>query len=323
VGTLDSDYSTPWLNHILHPNWDYMNLNLAKGNDITPKASGPTMTSENAYLLRIYEKGIATWMDVFDCSLSYQQALLNLVPSLPLLLNSTCALAARQLSLISSPMVWTPVAERYYGQSLRILLHFLNDSPVNMEHAMVAAILLSSYELLAFPGHDYQRHFKGAKSFVDSLHAYKSSSRLIRASFWIYARQEVGEAINLGCPTMHNPKLWPKLDPSEGDHEEDSWCNDALRLCAETACFVFQSGPKSRTKKRAKERLALQAELDGWLETCPSHLKGIEYDENGYSRYWFPRPNFGELHTTYDKVFCTILTSCSNRSSRIGIVPFI
>ncbi|KAK9318759.1 hypothetical protein V1517DRAFT_100167 [Lipomyces orientalis] len=257
-----------------------------------PLLTEPLITAEIVHLLRVYEKGIATWMDVFDSDLTYQRNLLCLVSSSPLLLNAICALAARQLSLISSPLTWKPVAEHYYSQTVHLLARLLNDYPTKMELAIVGTILLSSYELLAFPGLDYQRHFNGAKTIVDSLRAHKSASCLTRASFWIYARHEVAEALNRSSPTLHDPSLWPKFDLSETEPTEDSFCNDILRLCAETVCFVFGKTSMSRSKRRTREISALQEELDDWLRLCPNQWKGIQYEEDGNVRYWFPRPNF-------------------------------
>ncbi|KAJ0415913.1 hypothetical protein BJY00DRAFT_304542 [Aspergillus carlsbadensis] len=224
-----------------------------------PPPAETTITPEIAHLLRVYENSIATWMDVFDANLTYQRRLLCMAPSSPLLLNTICALAARQLSLITCPRTWTPVAEHYYSLAVHLLARLLNAYPREMDLAIVATILLSSYELLASTGVDYQRHFKGAHTIVESLNAQRSESRLIRASFWIYARHEIAQALNRNSPTLHDPRSWPKANLTEGEMDEDAFCNDVLRLAAETVCVAF------------------------W--------KGIEYEEHGIPRYWFPRPN--------------------------------
>ncbi|KAE8143439.1 hypothetical protein BDV38DRAFT_277460 [Aspergillus pseudotamarii] len=257
------------------------------------------ITPEIVHLLRVYEKSIATWMDVFDSEFTYQRRLLCMAPSSPLLLNAICALAARQLSLIDSPRTWKPVAEHYYGQAVHFLARLLSSFPSKMELAIVGTILLSSYELLAFPGLDYQRHFKGAHTIIDSLHAHNSASCLTRASFWIYARHEVAEALNRNSPTLHDPGSWPKLDLSAAEPAEDSFCNDALRLTAETVCIVFGKTSRNRTKRRKRDLSALQSELCTWLHRCPKQWKGIEYAEDGNVRYWFPRPNFAAALVFY------------------------
>lgn len=239
-------------------------------------------------------------MDVFDCSLSYQQGLLPLVSSSPLLLNSTCALAARQLSLISCAQTWTPVAERYYGNSLSLLRSSLNDPTMDAENAMIATILLSSYELLAFPGHNYHRHFRGAKSLVEALRAHQSSKQLIRASFWIYARHEISEALNIERSTMQDPKLWPKADFSKATiASEDIYCNDALRLCGGVIFLIFGSQDKRQGGKWAKEWSDAYRDLDDWISASPKVLFGNEYIDNGSRRYWFSRPAFGGAMCVY------------------------
>ncbi|KAK6835893.1 hypothetical protein RU639_002075 [Aspergillus parasiticus] len=265
---------------------------------VSPPAES-LITPEIVHLLRVYEKSIATWMDVFDSELTYQRRLLCMAPSSPLVLNAICALAARQLSLIGSSLTWLPVAEHYYGQAVHLLARLLNAYPSKMELAIVGTILLSSYELLAFPGLDYQRHFKGAHTIVDSIHAHKSASCLIRASFWIYARHEVAEALNRNSPTLHDPGSWPKFDLLEAEPAEDSFCNDVLRLTAETVCIVFGKTSRSRTKRRKRDLSTLQGELRSWLHICPEQWKGIEYTEDGNARYWFPRPSFGAALVFY------------------------
>ncbi|KAJ9660059.1 hypothetical protein H2198_002756 [Neophaeococcomyces mojaviensis] len=165
---------------------------------------------------------------------------------------------------------------------------------------MVATILLSSYELLAFPGSNYRRHFKGAKSLVEALGAHQSSDRMTRVSFWIYVRHEVGEAMNIECKTMQDPKIWPKALLSETPiANEDIYCNDALRLCGEVVCFIFGSDVRRQGKKWAKEWSGLQQDLDDWLRESPKVLAGNEYMDNGSRRFWFPRFAFASALCYY------------------------
>ncbi|KIW31688.1 uncharacterized protein PV07_03293 [Cladophialophora immunda] len=271
----------------------------------------PSISPRTAFLLRTYETGIGPWMDVFDCSLSYQQGLLQLVPQSPLLLNSTCALAARQLSLITDPHTWTPVAEHHYGESLSMLRSTLETATMNAEHALVATILLSSYELLAFPGLNYHRHFRGAKSFVEALEAYKSPNRMTRASFWIYARHEVGQALNLERSPMQNPTRWPKQDLLQAENiGEDVYCNDALRLCAEVIHLIFGSEPTRRGKKWVNDWSCLHEEWDSWIRNAPKIFFGQEYiDQDSRRRYWFPRSSFASALCFYHVSQVFLLTN--------------
>ncbi|QMW30838.1 hypothetical protein G4B84_006219 [Aspergillus flavus NRRL3357] len=176
-------------------------------------------------------------------------------------------------------------------QRLFILMARLLDAyPSEMDLAIVGTILLSSYELLAFPGLDYQRHLRGAHTIVASLHAHNSASCLTRASFWIYARHEVAEALNRNSPTLHDPGSWPKFDLSRAEPAEDSFCNDVVRLTAETVCIVFGKTSRSRTKRRKRDLSTLQGELRNWLHICPEQWKGTEYTEDG-NPYTSPNHN--------------------------------
>ncbi|KAL2836407.1 hypothetical protein BJY01DRAFT_222018, partial [Aspergillus pseudoustus] len=163
-----------------------------------------------------------------------------------------------------------------------------------MELAFVRTILLSSYKLLAFPGLDHQRHFKGANTIVNSFHAHKSASCLTRASFWIYVRHEVAEALNRSSPTLHDPDLWPKFDLSEPKPAEDSFCNNILRLSAEIVCFVSGKTSGNQGKQGGRE-LSLQDKLRNWLHLRPDQFKDIQYKENGTVQYWIPCPSFGKV----------------------------
>ncbi|KAF9639027.1 putative benzoate 4-monooxygenase cytochrome p450 protein [Lasiodiplodia theobromae] len=147
-------------------------------------------------LLRIYQHGIGTWMDVMDHSHRYQRAVLRLALSSPLILHALCALAAKQMSLVSPhrhhyhaspsaaaaappPSLWEPLAARYYGESLRLLIAALAEDTTGStedsqgtrkkrrrEETLTATILLGSYELLAAPSADYARHLRGAQTLI-------------------------------------------------------------------------------------------------------------------------------------------------------------
>ncbi|QMW42893.1 hypothetical protein G4B11_006263 [Aspergillus flavus] len=266
-----------------------VNLSLRDREVVSPPAES-MITPEIVHLLRVYEKSIATWMDVFDSELTYQRRLLCMAPPSPLILNAICALAARQLSLVGSSLTWKPVSEHYYGQAVHLMARLLDAYPSEMELAIVGTILLSSYELLAFPGLDYQRHLRGAHTIVASLHAHNSASCLTRASFWIYARHEVADALNRNSPTLHDPGSWPKFDLSRAEPAEDSFCNDVVRLTAETVCIVFGKTSRSRTKRRKRDLSTLQGELRNWLHICPEQWKGTEYTEDG-NPYTSPNHN--------------------------------
>ncbi|KAK5070405.1 hypothetical protein LTR64_000076 [Lithohypha guttulata] len=317
-----SSLSMPVLDQILFDATKEFNIDRRKPVEGAGEKGKPQLTlidREAAFLLRTYQQGIGVWMDVFDSSLSYQHGLLTLVASSPLLLYSTCALAARQLSLISCAQTWTSVAEKYYGNSLSLLRLELADPAMNPQQTMVASILLSSYELLKSPNHDnYHQHFRGAKSLVEALRAYNSKNRLMMASFWIYARHEVGEAMNQERPVMLKPALWPRPDDSNTRiSDADVLCNDVLRVCCEVIDFIFGSSDNGRGRKWVKEWLGLHSDLEGWLDRVPCALNGIEYGHHESRRFWFARPAFASAMCFYhvSKLFLALHAPPSTKAA--------
>lgn len=254
-----------------------------------------SFSPDTVELLLKYQSGIGTWMDLFDHRRSYREAILNLVTACPCVMHSICALTARQLALISDAQKWSPVAEAHYCEALSILTRVLDNPFLHPDSAMVGTMLLSSYELLAFPGADYKRHFQGAKGVIETLQAYRSSSQLIDASFWIFARHDIACGMSNECEPMLNPDLWPQLDFSVDNRDgcEDLLSNEMLRLAALVLRLVFGSSSSRMRAKWEKEWTSLQHQLNQWYEARSEHFKGIAYgstDNQGTTRYMFPVP---------------------------------
>lgn len=73
------------------------------------------------FLLDEYRKGLATWMDLFDHSGTYQREIARRSLGSELLLTCVCAFTARQLGLLASGEIWVPIATKYYTQVLNLL----------------------------------------------------------------------------------------------------------------------------------------------------------------------------------------------------------
>jgi len=81
----------------------------------TPKSTGlVALTDEIAYLLKTYQSGLATWMDIFDFEKTYQIDVSRRALYSDLLLQCICAFTAKHLSHLASGEVWQTVASRYY-----------------------------------------------------------------------------------------------------------------------------------------------------------------------------------------------------------------
>lgn len=114
------------------------------------------LTEETTGLLRFYQDGTGVWMDIFDGSCTYQNEVVRYSLSSSLLMHAVCALSAKKRSLTHNRYLWEPIASRFYGKSLSLLINELTEQSTDRKLLLTATILLGSSELLAQPGIDYQ-----------------------------------------------------------------------------------------------------------------------------------------------------------------------
>lgn len=256
-------------------------------------------------LVRKYQTGIGAWMDVLDHSSNYRRQVTRRAASSALLMYSICALSAKQMSLVGEHSVWEPVAGRFYGQSLRLLIHDLNQVDARYDEVLVATILLSSYELLAIPGPDYRRHLQGVSSLLQSHCMSSITTELDRASFWIYARHDVAMALINYCPTIIATSEWPAVNITEAS-EEDATGNEVLWLLARVIEFRFASPNSTVSDDRRQSLREITGEVDKWWDSLPLTSHGLssgELSEDGLSRLWFCAQSAGERHPTHEENF--------------------
>ncbi|KAF3071755.1 hypothetical protein CFAM422_006308, partial [Trichoderma lentiforme] len=248
----------------------------------------PIMTDEVIDLVLKYQSGIGAWMDVLDHSSNYRRQVTRRAASSALLMYSICALSAKQMSLVAEHSVWEPVAGRFYGQSLRLLIHDLNQLDARYDEVFVATILLCSYELLAIPGPDYRKHLEGVSSLLRS-HLSSITTDLDKASFWIYARHDVAMALINYCPTLVAASEWP--DAMTGSNlEEDAVGNKVLWLLAKVIELRFAPPGSINPDDRRESLREIGTEIDKWWDDLPSTSRGLssgEVSEDGLSHLWF------------------------------------
>lgn len=263
-------------------------------NPIGPVPVEVAITEEIRRLLEIYQTGIGIWMDILDHSLTYQRQVLRYSLQSPLLLHAICALSAKQMSLIRESFLWEPISTRYYGKSLGLLIEELESQRSNREIVIAATIMLCSYELLAFPGADYQKHQYGARSLFQSHNIASTGTKLEKASFWIYARQDVSMALVHECATLISPQDWPTISESK-DLEEDALGNRILWILAKFIQLKFSNKDSdSHQSREAIQKLIF--EIDLWWERFPTTARGVattEPSDNGLQKIWFCVPSAG------------------------------
>ena len=246
------------------------------------------LTPETVYLLKRFRHGLATWMDVFDRNCTYQREVCQRALTSDLLLRCICALTARQLCLLASGEIWTPVATKYYSQSLNLLIRQLS-SPESKDEAMSAVMLLSSYEVLAAPGQEHHKHYDGAMNLIRIRGINARSIGLDKANFWIWIRHEITVAIVNKSPLQMSPKYW-NIDWQVNEAEEDTLGNQVLWLVGRAVDWIYQHGTP-------EEYHHLLKDSEGWYMGLPIPFRGVYYGEPveyGLSKIHFATPAAGE-----------------------------
>lgn len=251
-------------------------------------AERKTITSEGAFLLQTYVKTVATWMDLFDHSCTYQLKVPPLALTSPLLFHCVCAFTANHLALSNTSLnaSWKLVAARHYGQALRLLIDAL-EVPF-CETAMTGSMLLLSYELHgAIRSNDYRRHFLGMTMLIKSHGITAQSTGTDRANFWIYCRHEIAVALANEQPLVLDPSEWA-VSWCEGESREDVLGNQMMWILARVINLVF--GPDGTKKLSKPAREALLSELEAWRTDLSPCFIGLPYgdaDDNGFRQIYF------------------------------------
>jgi hypothetical protein len=254
-----------------------------------------SITVEVAHLLSVYTTGVATWMDIFDHSRSYQLEVPRRCLTSTLLTRCVCAFTAKQLSLLPSGEIWSVPAARYYGSALRLLIQHLDSSPGSTQgDALTANMLLSSYEMLEAHGHEHQRHLHGASALI-RMQAINAQSCLgmDRANFWVYVRHEITIALENETPLQLKPKDW-NVEWRQGETDEGALGNQLIWLVARAIDFIYAPDPPSSPSSILQ---GIHGEAAAWIDNLPLSFLGVKYgdaDDLGLVKTHFAVPTAGE-----------------------------
>lgn len=280
--------------------------------DASPELSPQevVVADQSFELLRIFQRGTGTWMDVLDHSLSFQRQAIELAFSSSLLLHSICAVSAKHMSFVAETSIWEPVASSYYGEGLRLLIKDLNESNTSHDTLLAATILLSSYELLATAGPDHEKHLYGARTIIQTRGLRAKETSLQRASFWIYARQDVALALVNEGPTFMPSTNWNVMLPSDGAGE-DTRGNKMLWLLARAIDLRFKPVSGTTPSERYQALMDISNEINRWWNDLAPTARGVTVGDNSGTelpKIWFCVPAAGKLpssHTHYPQEVLT------------------
>lgn len=264
----------------------------------------PSLDAEKVTLIQEYQKGIGTWVDLFDNDLNFTRTAVKRCRTSPLMMNAICALTARQLSMVGhGGDIWEAAAVRYYGWSLHHLINTFANTMSSPEDTLAATTLLSSYELLVSPVVDHRRHVSGALTLIRTYDCKATSKGLMGAAFWVYARQDVAMALVHERPTMLPPEKWG-MEWAKKETAEDRLSNQLVWIIAKIIAFTYQGGQALSVDLLSQRRTALMSETQAWLDSLPASFHGILYGPptpEGFVKYWFAVPLAGEdfLHLAH------------------------
>jgi Fungal specific transcription factor domain len=245
------------------------------------------------HLLNQFRQGMATWMDIFDHACTYEREVCRLSLTSELLLRCICAFTAKQLCLRPSGEIWTPIATKYYSESLSLLIEQLND-PESSDVALTAVILLSSYEILATQGQAHRRHCEGAMKLMRMQGISACSLHLDRANFWIWVRHDISVAIINEAPLQMSPKEW-HVTWREGETQEDLLGNQLLWLVGRAVDWIYGG-------RTSRENDNILRDAEEWYASLSAPSRGVKYGdlvENGLSKVHFAVTAAGEFCTSF------------------------
>ncbi|KAF2817308.1 uncharacterized protein BDZ99DRAFT_431317 [Mytilinidion resinicola] len=243
------------------------------------------LDSEMVQLLTAYQRGVATWMDIFDHSCTYERTISQRALDSELLLRCICAFSAKQLSLLPNGEVWTPVAARYYVQALGLFINEVDPS-APPEEALTAIMMLGSYEMIAAQGYEHRHHFLGAGMVIKTRGINASSTGMDRASFWIYIRHEIDVALTNESTLSISPRDW-NVDWTKTDVQEDEIANRLMWFVGRAVDLIYGEDPQSSVRQ------SLLDDVQKWKDALPVSFRGVRYGnstEEGFTRTYFAIP---------------------------------
>ncbi|KAL4903347.1 hypothetical protein BDW74DRAFT_179765 [Aspergillus multicolor] len=278
------------------------------------------LDGEQATLLRKYQSGIATWIDLFDEEQHFQRQLPKDALLSPLLANAICAMTAKQVSLVDG--AWrtqsASAAGGYYGEALTHLIKSLGNGSVSVDGVLAATILLSSYELLACPGLDHRRHVSGALTLIRTHGCNAASDGLAGAAFWVYARQDVAMALVHECPTMLPPEDWG-VSWTVSEERDDRLGNQMVWFLAKVIAYTY--GKAKAGVALTDPKGVLEQDLRTWYEALPLHFTGVKIrpaPEESERALFFASPSTAAATCMYHLAHILLLVEGCNAESPVN-----
>ncbi|KAK7959330.1 uncharacterized protein PG986_004184, partial [Apiospora aurea] len=280
------------------------------------------LTSEEAYLFRVFAERASQWLDLFDPHKHFSTHAIRLALRNVGLCKAILALCARHratsLQAAGRAAAAHPpspesdpssMAVQYYYETLHYLQIALQyESYTHSEELLATALVISTYEMLDSSKSNWKRHLKGVFWIQRSQNVNGVSGGLRQSVWWAWLRQDIWAAFRerRRCFSFWRPLVdYPDLTQEELANRIVYLLSQTVNYCAKSDSGSSSSGSGDNSaQKRAYLGEALLSELERWkmhlgpsfqpLPTAPVDPQSV------FTPIWIHPPRFAVSMQIYN-----------------------
>ncbi|KAK7994118.1 hypothetical protein PG989_007499 [Apiospora arundinis] len=242
------------------------------------------LTSEEAYLFRVFAERASQWMDLFDPHKHFSTHAIRLALRNVGLCKAILALCARhratslQAGGLAAAAAHSSLSEsdpsglavQYYYETLHYLQIALQyESYTHSEELLATALVISTYEMLDSSKSNWKRHLKGVFWIQRSQNVNGVSGGLRQSVWWAWLRQDIWAAFRerRRCFSFWRPLVdYPDLSQDDLANRIVYLLSQTVNYCSKTdgTNSTTSSSGDSLAQRRAYLGEALLTELERW-----------------------------------------------------------
>ncbi|CAJ2507402.1 Uu.00g085880.m01.CDS01 [Anthostomella pinea] len=243
------------------------------------------LTSEEAYLFRVFAERASQWLDLFDPQKHFSTHAIRLALRNVGLCKAILALCARhratslQAGGLAAAAAHSSLAEsdpssmavQYYYETLHYLQIALQYETYTLSEELLAtALVISTYEMLDSSKSNWKRHLKGVFWIQRSQNVNGVSGGLRQSVWWAWLRQDIWAAFRerRRCFSFWRPLMdYPDLTQDELANRIVYLLSQTVNYCSKTDATNSSGGGgggDNSAQRRAYVGEALLSELERW-----------------------------------------------------------
>ncbi|KAH7123061.1 putative Zn(II)2Cys6 transcription factor [Dactylonectria macrodidyma] len=248
-----------------------------------PELVLPISKSEQAYIMAAYLRETGTWCETTDSEMHFTVKSIHPMMKSNAFAAAALALSSRQLDTLKGhPQKKTLELYQYTIQ------HLIQQDPAEADTSVLAACtLLCVYEMMASSVSEWRRHLKGCAGLLKSRGWHGSSTGIVKACFWAFARIDIWAAFIIGETTLIPTECWVKNDSvlsvaATGDI--DDYCNLAILVFAKTVNMLASNTSLGTLgSRRTKIADSLWDYIQQWRDNRPTEVQPLLRAHSGVS----------------------------------------